>query len=138
MNTFKLILHSIGAVLGGYLVSAILTAVTISVLAALFPASYSAGIIGWVIFNVMYGCAFAVVGGYVAARIAPSRPFIHAIVLGSLMAIFALLTGVATANTPPSMPGYVSQPDWYYPVLAITVLPCILLGAWLYIKRVKQ
>jgi heme A synthase len=137
MNNFKSIFQSIGAVLAGYLVSAILTGVTIAVLGVLFPESYTAENIAWVIFNVIYGCAFAVIGGYVVARLAPMRPLTHATVLGVLMAIFALITGYAMSSAPPS-PEYVNQPGWYYPVLAITVLPSILLGAWLYIRGAKK
>lgn len=66
MNNFKSIFQSIVALIAGYLVSAILTGVTIAVLGALFPESYKAENITWVVFNVIYGCAFAVIGGYVA------------------------------------------------------------------------
>jgi hypothetical protein len=137
MNTLKSVLQSIGAVLAGYLSSAILTAITIAALGALFPESYIPENISWVIFNVIYGCAFAVFGGYLAARLAPSRPLVHATILGVLMAIFAVLTGYSTSVAPPS-PEYANQPAWYYPVLAITVLPSILLGAWLYVRRVNK
>lgn len=136
MNKFRSVLQSIGAVLAGYIVSAVLTAITIAVLGALFPRSYNPENIEWVIFNVLYGCAFAVVGGYVVARLAPSSPFVHAIVLGVLMAIFALLTGYAVSVALPS-PEYANQPGWYYPVLAITVLPSILLGAWTHQRNRK-
>jgi hypothetical protein len=128
------ILKSIGAMIAGYLTSAILTGVTIAVLGAVFPASYKPENIGWVIFNVIYGCIFAVAGGYVLARLAPSRPMNHAWVLGILMALFAILTGYMVSISPP-MPEYAGQPGWYYPVLAITVLPSILLGAWLFTRR---
>jgi heme A synthase len=134
MNKAKSILQSIGAVLAGYIVSAVLTGLAIAVLGALFPISYQPENVGWVVFNVIYGCAFAVVGGYVVAWLAPSRPMVHAAVLGLLMAAFAVLTAVAVATTPPS-PEYANQPGWYYPVLAITVLPSIVLGAWLYTRR---
>ena len=137
MNKFTSVLKSIGAVIAGYLISAILTALTIAVLGALFPESYQPENIRWVVFNVIYGCVFAVVGGYIVARLAPSRPFIHATVLGVLMAIFALLTGYAVSVTPPS-PDYANQPGWYYPVLAVTVLPSILLGAWIYHQRNRK
>ena len=137
MNNFKSILQSIGALIAGYLVSALLTAVTIALLGALFPESYKAENITWVVFNVIYGCAFAVIGGYVVARLAPARPFTHAIVLGVLMAVFALITGYAMSSAPPS-PEYATQPGWYYPVLAITVLPSILLGAWLYVRGANR
>jgi hypothetical protein len=137
MNKIKSILQSIGAVIAGYLVSAILTAATIAILGALFPESYTAESIGWVVFNVIYGCVFAVVGGYVVAWLAPSSPFAHAVVLGLLMSVFAAFTGYAISAAPPS-PEYVNQPGWYYPVLAITVLPSILLGAWLYLRRIRN
>lgn len=137
MNNFKSIFQSIVALIAGYLVSAILTGVTIAVLGAIFPESYKAENIAWVVFNVIYGCAFAVIGGYVVARLAPTRPFIHAIVLGVLMAVFALITGYAMSSAPPS-PEYANQPGWYYPVLAITVLPSILLGAWLYMRGANR
>ncbi|MCI0552436.1 MAG: hypothetical protein L0287_15910 [Anaerolineae bacterium] len=137
MNKFKSILQSIGAVIAGYIVSAILTAITIAALGALFPESYTAENIAWVVFNVIYGCAYAVIGGYVVARLAPARPFTHAAVLGVLMAIFAVITGYAVSVTPPS-PEYANQPGWYYPMLAITVLPSILLGAWLYVRGANK
>lgn len=137
MNKFKSVLQSIGAVIAGYLVSALLTGITISALGALFPESYKAENIVWVVFNVIYGCAFAVIGGYVVARLAPSRPFAHATVLGMLMAVFAVIIGYAVSAASPS-PEYANQPGWYYPALAITVLPSILLGAWLYVKGANK
>ena len=137
MNKVKSIFQSIGAVIAGYLISAILTAFTIAALGMLFPESYKAENIAWVAFNVIYGCAFAVIGGYVVARLAPSRPFTHAIVLGVLMSIFAVITGYAVSAAPPS-PEYANQPGWYYPVLAITVLPSILLGAWWYVRGANK
>ena len=137
MNKFKSIFQSIGAVIAGYIVSAVLTGLTIAALGALFPASYNPENIEWVIFNVIYGCAFAVIGGYVAARLAPARPWAHAIVLGLLTAVFAAITGYAVSVAPPS-PEYANQPGWYYPVLAITVLPSILLGAWLYVRGANK
>lgn len=127
---FRFILQSVGAVIAGYLVSALLMGITIATLGALFPESYRPENIGWVVFNVIYGCAFAVLGGYVVAWLAPSRPMAHALVLGVLMALFALLTSYAVSMAPTS-PEYANQPGWYYPVLAVTVLPSILLGAWL-------
>ena len=136
MNKFKSIFQSISTIVAGYLVSAVLTAVTIAVLGALFPESYTADNIAWVIFNVIYGCAFAVIGGYVVARLAPSCPLVHATVLGLLMAIFAVVTGYAISTAPPS-PEYANQPGWYYPVLTVTVLPSILLGVWLYVRNLK-
>ncbi len=137
MNKVKSILYSIGALIAGYVVSALLTGVTIMVLGALFPESYKSENMEWVIFNVVYGCAYAIAGGYVTARLAPARPMAHAFVLGVLMALLALLTAYMVATTPPS-PEYVNQPGWYYPALAVTVLPSILLGAGLYARQTRK
>jgi hypothetical protein len=51
------------------------------------------------------------------------------------MAVFAVVTGLAVAAAPPS-PDYAVQPGWYYPVLALTVLPCVMAGGWLRSRRV--
>jgi hypothetical protein len=122
MRNLKPILHSIGAVIAGYVVSAVLTAATIGLLVVIFPASYSAANLGWVVLNVVYGCVFAVAGGYVTAWLAPRRPVQHALALGLIMAALSALMAVAIA-TMPAGPAYEAQPAWYYPVLAITVLP---------------
>ena len=137
MNKLKSSFQSIGAVIAGYLVSAVLTTITIAILGVLFPESYTAENIVWVVFNVIYGCAFAVVGGYVVARLAPTRPLAEEWELGALMALCAVITGHAISTTPPSPP-YANQPGWYYPVLAITVFPSILLGAWLHAKGANK
>jgi heme A synthase len=134
MNPARRILKSAGALVAGYLLSALLTGVTISVLGGLFPESYRPENTGWVVFNVVYGCLYAVAGGYVTAWLAPSRPVAHAILLGSLMAGLAVLTALMVASAPPT-PEYASQPGWYYPALAATVLPAIVLGAWMRVRR---
>jgi len=124
-------------VVAGYLITALLTAATIGVLAALFPASYVATNVAWVVFNVLYGCAFAVLGGYVTARLAPRRPLAHALALGLIMAVLAALTAMTTTAAPAS-PETANSPAWYYPVLAITVLPSVALGGWLEARRAAQ
>ncbi len=134
MSGSKRILRSVGAVVAGYFLTALLTAGTIAVLAALFPESYVATDRAWVIFNIVYGCAFAVLGGYITARLAPSRPLAHAVALGLIMAVLAIMTSLATAGAPPD-PEVAASPAWYYPVLALTVVPSVALGGWLQSRR---
>lgn len=134
MRNLKPILYSIGAVIAGYLITAVLIAATIGVLAIIFPASYSAANLGWVVLNVIYGGVFAVAGGYVTAWLAPRRPVQHALALGLIMAALAALMAAASA-TLPADPADDAQPAWYYPVLAITVLPSVWLGGWLRARR---
>jgi hypothetical protein len=84
--------------------------------------------------NVVYGCLFAVAGGYVTAWLAPAQPLRHAMALGLIMAVLAIITGLAVAAAPPS-PEDANQPGWYYLVLALTVLPCVTAGGWLCSRR---
>lgn len=137
MDKVKSILRSLASLIAGYIVSALLIGVTVAVLGALFPASYQPENTAWVIFNVAYGCLYAVAGGYVTAWLAPSRPILHGFVLGGLLALLALLTALAVAASPPA-PEYASPPGWYYPALAVTVLPSILLGAWLRVRQSRK
>lgn len=67
----------------------------------------------------LYRSAAAVVGGYVTARLAPSRPVRHAVILGAVGAL-AALAGVLT---------HLSMPLLWYPIaLVVTALPCSWLG----------
>jgi hypothetical protein len=129
MPLAKTILRSIGAVLTGYILTGLLTFITVATLGALFPASYLPENVEWVVLNVAYGCLFAAAGGYVTAWLAPTHPTRHALALGLIMAVLAAITGLAVAAAPPS-PEYASQPGWYYPALAVTVLPSVWAGAW--------
>lgn len=137
MNTFLAILKSLGAVVAGYVVIAVLTIVTISTLAVLFPASYQPENTGWVILNVIYGCLFAAVGGYLTARLAPTRPLWHVLALGIFMALFSGLTAWAVASAPADSE-YARQPGWYYPALTLLAIPCVLMGYAVYVRTIKQ
>jgi hypothetical protein len=67
----------------------------------------------------IYRSIAAVVGGYVTARLAPSAPMTHAIVLGAIGTALAL-AGVLT---------HLSAPNLWYPIaLVVTALPCSWLG----------
>ena len=125
------LLRSIFALVAGYLVSSVLTAVTIGVLAALFPASYTATSLAWVGLNLVYSCVFAALGGYATARLAPNRPIQHALGLGLAMAALSALMAVTTVGNP----AYADSPAWYYPALAVTVAPSVWLGGWLRERR---
>lgn len=74
-----------------------------------------------------YRIVFTVLGGYITARLAPSHPAIHVLVLG----LIGLVTGSLGAMV--SMQANLG-PDWYPIALAVTALPCVWLGGWLYRK----
>lgn len=127
------ILRSLLAILAGYIAPALLTLVTVPILGALAPATLDAGN-GWSVWlNVAYGAVFAAAGGWLAARLAPSKPFVHAIILAVLMGVLTGLTAVAAASAPPT-PEY-NQPAWYYPVLAGVSVLAVTFGGWLYSRK---
>jgi hypothetical protein len=68
-----------------------------------------------------YRCVYAVIGGFIAARLAPHAPMRHALVLGLIGLAFGTLGVVATS-------GMDLGPRWYPIALALTALPCTLLG----------
>lgn len=72
-----------------------------------------------------YRLAITVLGGWVAARLAPSRPVGHAIALGLLGTMFALAGALVTVNRPDL------GPAWYPIALVVTALPSVWLGGWL-------
>ena len=76
-----------------------------------------------------YRIAFAVLGSYIAARVAPHAPMRHALVLGFVG--LALSAAGAIATIPMHL-----GPALYPIALALTALPCAWLGGVLY--RSKQ
>ena len=67
----------------------------------------------------VYRSVAAVAGGFVTAKLAPSKAIAHAIVLGAIGTALAL-AGVLT---------HLSAPNIWYPIaLVITALPCAWLG----------
>ena len=110
--------RSIGAVVVGYLVMAILVIVTTQAVTALFPAWCSPQNITYVLFNLAYSLVFALVGGYATAFVAGRAEVRHAAVLAGLAVVLAILTLVAE---------YGKQPLWYQ-VALLVVMPVAMVG----------
>ena len=73
-----------------------------------------------------YRSVYAILGGFIAARLAPHAPMGHALALGIVG--FALSTvGAVVAITT-----YDLGPDWYPVALALTAVPCSWLGGVLH------
>ena len=73
----------------------------------------------------LYRTVYGILGAYLTARIAPYRPMLHVMVLGSLGLIASLAGAIATW-------GKVSVygPHWYPVALVVLALPTAWLGAW--------
>jgi hypothetical protein len=72
-----------------------------------------------------YRCVYAVMGSYIAARFAPRKPMLHALILGTIG--FVLSLAGAAAAIPMNL-----GPMWFPLALVVTALPCAWLGGLLY------
>jgi hypothetical protein len=70
-----------------------------------------------------YRLVYGVLGSYLAARLAPSRPMAHALALGALGFVVSIAGGAATWNEGPAF-----GPRWYPLALVATALPCAWAG----------
>ena len=72
----------------------------------------------------MHGSFFTALGGYVAARLAPDDPMRHALIVGAMSLVMALL--MATS------PGEGPRAAWWVDVLGyLLALPAAAAGGWL-------
>jgi hypothetical protein len=125
------ILRRVGAVLAGLLVTAILSTAVDAVLHATgvyppFPRRMADGLF---LLATAYRVAFAVLGGYVTARLAPDRPMRHALALGWVGVVLAT-AGAATF--------WELGPGWYSLAIVATSLPCTWAGARLHAAQVRK
>lgn len=118
--------RSIAAILAGLVgIIAVLLAVD-AMVPILLPGAFSGpdggGAVGVLLLTVAYVAAATMLGGYITARVAPSRPARHALVLGVLV-LGLVVTGTAVA--------WASAPVWYHALSLAFVLPFVWLGGYL-------
>lgn len=126
------LLHSIGAVLAGFLAIVVLSTATDQVLHGLrFYPPLGQAMTDPVqnLVALAYRCAFGVYGGWLTARLSPHKPMAHALVLGVIG--FALGTLGAVVTLPMHL-----GPAWYPILLAVSGLPTCWLGGRL-MRRVS-
>ena len=124
------ILKSIGAVLAGMIFIVATHTLTDFVLESLgiFPSPDTGLHTTWMLVTAtVYRSIFNVGGGYVTAALAPDRPMLHAIILGSIG------TAIGAAAAVVFIPMNLS-PAWYPIALAVLALPCTWLGGKLKTK----
>ncbi len=77
-----------------------------------------------------YRTVYGVIASYVAARLAPSEPMMHALVLGMLGFVVSIAGAVLTWNMGPAY-----GPHWYPIVLIILAIPTAWVGGRLFTMR---
>jgi peptidoglycan/LPS O-acetylase OafA/YrhL len=117
--------RSVGAVVAGFLVTALLSVGTDAVMHAtgVFPPVGEPMADGLFVWALAYRLLFTVLGGWVTAVLAPSRPIAHVFVLGAIGVLAATAGAVATWNAGPAF-----GPRWYPVLLVLTALPCVWAG----------
>lgn len=120
--------RSIGAVFAG-----LLTIVVLSIAADLilhgtrvFPPPGQPMAAGLWLLAIAYRAVFGVAACYLTARLAPSRPMAHALILGLVGTLIGTVGAVSTWDRGPGF-----GPRWYPIAVAAIPIPCAWLGAWL-------
>src|SRR5712692_19719 len=124
-NHPRRILRSIGSVFAGVLAVFILSLGTDVVMHAtgIFPPWFQAMSGTLFMIALGYRIVYGVAGGYIAARLAPDRPMLHAMVLGVVGLLLSIAGVVGTWSRGPEF-----GPKWYPVALVATALPCAWAG----------
>jgi hypothetical protein len=126
-------MRSVWAILAGFILIGILGFGTDAIMRAMSPWAFDAngGTTNLPILLVMmvYSAVYGVVGCYVAARLAPSNPMKHALILG-VIGLFA----AGAANW--ALWGHV--PAWFVIINVVAVLPLAWLGGRLRVNEIAS
>jgi hypothetical protein len=127
----KRVVKSIWAVFAGFAAVFILSTATDFILESLgiFPPVTQGLSVTWMlVLALAYRSAYAVLGGYITARLAPSNPMKHTMILACIGLVFAI-AGIFL-NESKSL-----GPTWYPILLAVLTIPCVWLGGKLYGRK---
>ena len=118
-------LRSVGAVLAGALAGIFLSLGTDLLMHAIgfFPPLGQPMASGPLLVATVYRTIYGVIGSYIAARLAPYRPMLHAMVLGFLGFLVSTIGAVVTWNREAEF-----GPHWYPVALILLALPSAWLG----------
>ena len=125
--------RSVAAVLGGLLTMIVLVAAATMASVALMGGGAAAGGMpanpgsAYLAVNLVYSFAAAVAGGWLTARLAPSRPRLHVAVLAALM---AMLSAVSMSQQQ-SAGASAQQSSGYLWTVAVLGILGVFLGGWL-------
>lgn len=121
--------RSVGAVAGGFLVTAVASTAADAIMhaAGVFPRSPQNMTALLFLLASGYRALFTVAGGFVTARLAPDRPMRHVWTL----AWIGLAAGLAGVIAYFAIGGARLGPAWYPISIAIQAIPCVWFGGWL-------
>jgi hypothetical protein len=128
------ILRSIGAVVAGAVVNVALALITdwlLEKVGVLPPVGHPAGS-GPLFLATIYRTFYGVLGAYIAARLAPSRPMLHAMVLGFIGFALSIVGAVVTWNESAQF-----GPHWYPVALVVLALPTTWLGGKIRVRQLR-
>lgn len=115
--------RSIGAIVVGFLVIGLLSVGADAALRAVAPGAFDAAgrvdSVPVLLLMLGYVAVFAIAGCYVTARLAPSHPLRHALILGVLGLAFNVAGSIALWDT---------APVWYHVVALALVMPLAWIG----------
>ena len=131
------LLRSIGAVLAGLLANIVFVGAIDAALRAtgIYPPMFQPMAEHQWALALTYRIVFAVVGGFLTARLAPpppARPMRHAMVLGGINTVLSMLFVVVNWSKPEF------GPHWFAISVAITSVPLAALGGMLHAKRIAR
>lgn len=126
--------RSVGAVVAGFIVTALLSVVTDAIMHAsgVFPPWGEPMGDRLFLWASSYRVGYTVLGGYVTAALAPERPMTHVMILGAVGLLAATVGAAATWNAGPEF-----GPKWYPVLLVVTALPCVWIGGVLRRQRAQ-
>lgn len=81
----------------------------------------------------VYRSIYGAIGSYIAARLAPSQPMTHALVLGMLGLVVSIIGAVVTWNKGPAF-----GPHWYPVALIVLAIPTAWVGGKLFLMQKGQ
>lgn len=117
--------RSILAVLAGFIAVVALSTFTDLILHAtgVFPPMYQAMSDPLWVLAAAYRFVYGMIGGYIAAKLAPDHPINHSLMLGGLGLIASVAGTIAMWNQGPAF-----GPHWFHVVLIAMAIPSAWLG----------
>lgn len=116
-------IRSIGAILAGFVSIAVLSFAASALVQSAMPGAFDAAgrteSVPVLLLSQAYVGVFAIAGCYLAARLAPSAPMRHALILGGLGLVFNVAGSIAMWDTAPA---------WFHALAIALVMPYAWVG----------